>query len=307
MYEENPFERRSNRSFTFGRQTPPGYGIEGMIESIGKPFQQTKYNPDKSAPRVLDTWPSGDPKYAVGLTLQTNLNEPNEEYPVDDGLRSLIVEMEYKPDGKMSAIQEAVKAAGGRVPEPGGYLGLWFVDLDPLSKNPDNPRKRFRAAYRLPVGAGAAAFGAPAPHKQQQQAQPPQAQPPQFQPPQQAQNPYGQPPAPNPYDQPPAQPNPYNQPQGGAPAYPAPIPAPQRQQQVQQAQSQFPGADFSQPPAAAGPPVDPDQVRARLAAGQSDAQIMQETGYPLDAISAVRNVGALGGNFSGPDAAAPPF
>lgn len=322
MYEDNPFERRSNRSFTFGRQTSPGYGIEGTIESIGKPFQQTKYNPDKSAPRVPDTWPSGDPKMAVGITLQTNLNEPNEEYPVDDGLRSLIVEMEYKQDGKMYAIQEAVKAAGGRVPEPGGYLGLWFVDLDPQSKNPDNPRKRFRGAYRLPVGAGSAAFGAP-PQQAQPQAAAPQYAPggggfptPQqerfntggavYQPGpqqvvnqgpqqqlQQAQNPYGQPQAPAPYG---------GQPQAPAP-YPAPIPAAQREQQVQQAQGQFPGANFSAAPQPATPqpaapapqqtPVDPDDVRGRLAAGHSDAQIMHDTGYPLDAISAIRNLGPL--------------
>lgn len=311
MYEDNPFERRSNRSFTFGRQTQPGTGVRGIIQSIGKPFQQTKYNPDKSAPKVPDTWPSGDAKYAVPITLQTDLNEPNEEYPVDDGLRSLVIEQEYKQGGKMSAIQEAVKAAGARVPEPGGELTLWFTGLDPDSKNPDQPRKLYQATYKPPVGAGSAAFGAPP-----QQSQPPQQPQQQFQPiaPQgpvgtpyggQPQAPYGgQPQAPNPYTQPAQPPAPYGGQPQAAPPYPAPIPAEQREQQVQQAQSQFPGANFGAAPQPAAPapqpaapqpqaPVDPDAIRQRLAAGWTDAQIVTDTGYPLDAVVAVRNIGPL--------------
>lgn len=294
------FQKQTNRYFTFGRQPVAGQtGVKGQVLAISEPRQAYKYNTNPQAPKVLDFWDAEKtrPKMEVVLDLQTELREPSEDGTADDGRRKVVITVDYKRGGKLAAIQDAMQAVGADDIEVGAFLALWFTGYDPDSQNPDNPRKLFQANYQRPA-AGGGAF------QQQEQQQPQQmAGPPQ--PPTQ-QNPYGVNPG-LPYGQP-QQPNPYQQ----QPAYNPP------QQQAQPPQGQPPqGGGFDlgfdpatqgfnpgtgevtptyQPPvpAATQPPqvvqVNVEDVKARIQAGQTPAQISAETGASMEAINGVRNL-----------------
>lgn len=300
------FEKQTSRSFSFGMHPIPGQtGVQGTILSVGEPFQETKYNRDKSAPKVLDFWDDEKtrPKMGVALELQTDLRDP--DAPDDDGKRKLYVTVDYKQDGKLSAIQKAIEAAGGTDLEVGGFLQLWFTNFDPDSANPDNPRQMFAANYRRPPAAGGtfqqqapapAAAPAPAPQQYQQPAAAPAQQ---FQ---QQQNVLQQPPAPQ-YQQPAA-----------APQYQQPAAAPQYQQPAGPGQTvnpgtgelfgapAQPGGGWQQPAAAPNPApipapaaaIDPNQILAMLSQGASIGDIAAATGAPLETIQAIKNINRLG-------------
>ena len=324
--DENPFLRTSNRYHNWGYNTQPGFGVQGEIISISKQRQSTKWSNDPKAKPELDWWDPEQtrPKMQVIITLQTDLNEPNEKYETDDGVRGLVVEVNRKPGGLLPAITDAVKVAGGKLPEPGGFLQVWFTGLDPESANPQNPRKLFGANYRLPAG-GAGVFGQ---EPQQQGFNPGPAQ----QPPPQQGNPYGQPQQGNPYGQP--QPQPQPQPQQQQPSFNngGYLPPGPQAQTSQPPQWQAPGANTygayqgpgaaQQPPQQghnpgtgevnpqvypepqqaappqqqqqqAGPPAGPDDVKRLLGQGMPEAQIAQQTGLPLDTVMAVKNFSQL--------------
>lgn len=225
----SPFAKQTSRYFKFGKQ--PGSSIQGTITHIGEPRQSYKYDPRPGAPKVLDFYEGAQggpprPKMEVVLTLQTDLRDDG---PDDDGMRKLVVPIMYKDGSLISAIQNAIDAAGGKDIAVGAQMWAQFTGFDPDSQNPDNPRKLYAAGYRLPpAGGGAFQQGGG------QQQQP--AQQPQF-------NQGGQlPPAPQ---QPYQQPQQWQQPQPGG------------QQQPQPGGQQYPPADVAGVPFQQQPQQDP--------------------------------------------------
>lgn len=295
------FERKSRgRNFTFGRQPVPNQtGIEGTILNLSEPMQEKDFVTKE--PAFWDKEKTR-PKNMVAITLQTQMNEgPDDNGEPDDGARNIYVTVDYKPGGQLAAIQDAMDAVGARDLEVGGRLAVWFTGYDPESKNPDNPRRLFQARYALPPSGGGV-FQQQPPAQAQQPVQATQPAPPaQFQ-----QQPPAQQFAPQQAAQPPAQPAFQQQPpaqQFQTPPQQFQAPAqPQFQQPMQQTEAGPvnpgtgelpPQGQVYQPPQAAMPQqvqIDVTDIQRRLAQGQTDAQIMQETGASQEAVSAVRNL-----------------
>lgn len=301
MNQPSPFNKNANksnvRSYSFGRQPVANQtGIKGKILEVGSPHQATKYNPNPNAPKTLDWWDEEKtrPKEQVMLLLQTGLDEgPTDDGVPDDGRRKIFVTVEYKPKGQMAAIMDAMAQVGAEDIEVGAELTLWFTGYDPESANPDNPRRLFQATYVRPAAAGGAfqaqqqptgyeqAYGQP-----QQQQQPPQQQP-SFAQANGGAGGFGAPP---------------QQQQSSAPQYTDPNAAlfSAGQQPAQQGFNPATGEVHDAPPAYQPPqPAAPqqgapdvNQIRARLAAGQTVGQISAEMGVPVDTINAVRNLAA---------------
>jgi hypothetical protein len=124
----------------------PGTIVEGRVTDIGDPFHATKFGSQEK-----DYWPSGDPIMNVSVTLQTNDRDPQD--PEDDGQRRIYVTVSGKEGGQLWAIRAALKAARQKDLAVGGYLKVQFTGYDPESKNQQNPRKLYRAAYTAPAGA----------------------------------------------------------------------------------------------------------------------------------------------------------
>ena len=123
----------------------------GEIVEISERLQATKYGTTDPS-----FWPSGDPMMQVKITLQTDERDP--EDPADDGKRGLWVLESGKQGGMLWAIREAVKKSGADDLREGGRLQVTFTGTDPESKNPQNPRKLYQAAYQGPA-AGGGMFG----------------------------------------------------------------------------------------------------------------------------------------------------
>lgn len=126
----------------------PGAQVEGSILEIGDPIQARKWTPDGTGDP--DTWPDGQPKMQAAIKLQTEGRDP--EDPEDDGVRNLWVPVAgaRKPGSMLNAINTAVAATGNREPAIGGTLAVRYVQNDPQSKNPQNPRKMYQARYTAP-------------------------------------------------------------------------------------------------------------------------------------------------------------
>ena len=127
----------------------PGAQVEGTILEIGDLIQARKWDPNgKGEP---DTWPDGQPKMQAAIKLQTDGRDP--EDPDDDGVRNLRVQVAgaRKPGSMLNAINTAVAATGNREPAIGGTLAVRYVQNDPQSKNPQNPRKMYQARYTPPA------------------------------------------------------------------------------------------------------------------------------------------------------------
>lgn len=324
----NKNANKSNiRNFSFGRNPIPGQtGIKGQVLEISEPRQAQKYNANPTAPKALDWWDDEKtrPKMQVVLELQTDMNEgPSDDGTPDDGRRKVFVTVDYKPGGKMAAIQDAMEAAGRDDLEEGAFLALWFIGLDPESKNPDNPRKMFQATYQPPASAGGA-FQPQQGQQAQQGYQAPQTQPAYGQPPQgqqfgqqtqQAQPAYGQPPqgqqfgqqSQPAYGQPPQGQQGFGQQNGGTGGFGAPPQGQQTQPTYnppaasQQGEVNFTthgpvntatgeiGGAYPPPQRQGGGAPNLQEIVTRLNQGQSPAQISAETGAPMDAIQAVIN------------------
>lgn len=148
---------------TTARFQQPGDMVEGTIVRISEPITKKKYG----RPDEVDTWGSGKPKVQVCITLDTGHRNPDD--PEDDGTVGLWVLDDYSrpgntlfPHSMLDAINNAVLAAGAGDLEIGGKLAVRFADVDPESKNPQNPRKRYQARYTPAPAAGGMFSSAPA-------------------------------------------------------------------------------------------------------------------------------------------------
>lgn len=216
--------------------------------------------------KELKFWKSGDPKWQMVVTIQTNERDP--QVPDDDGLRSI-----YASGKKKQAIADAVRAAGAKGLSVGGYLRVQYVADAPLEQGQLQATKLYQAQYappQFPVDQnpqqdGQAQPYQQAPVQQQQQYQAPVQQP-QFQaPPQQQFPPQGQ----APQGFPPAQQPQFQQPQTQNPAAPQGFPPSQDLAapvdpwgQPPQAQGGFGGGQQFPPQQAAQPQQQPVQQQA---------------------------------------------
>lgn len=151
----NPYDQAAARAFLMGGKVrsafkkgdPIGLEIEGTITEPPRLSQQMDY--DTNEPEV---WADGNPKMQLVVTIQTDLNEPTEEFPEDDGLRRLYVKGDLQ-----KKIQKAVNDVKADNLEPGGKIRVKFTGLGPAgvskSGKPLNPPRIHAAKYTPPAAA----------------------------------------------------------------------------------------------------------------------------------------------------------
>ena len=94
-------------------------------------------------------WKNGDPVNVLVITLQTEENDPDIED--DDGKRNLWVRFKMR-----DAVSKAVRDAGEKGIEKGGWLGVEFVSQDRPKQKGLSGIKHFTATYEPPDPAAAA-------------------------------------------------------------------------------------------------------------------------------------------------------
>jgi hypothetical protein len=277
-----------------------GARVQGYVVAEPTVKPQMKFDGSGKPTDIPDTWTSGDPKMKVIIQLQTQLRDP--EMEEDDGVRGVYAVISNSEGSCFRAIKDAIKAAGRKDIEVGGFLDVWYAGDDPKSSNPRNPRKLYGAQYQppatplasqppaappvaAPVAAPPAAVAAPAPApavdpayaawqaEQQRAAQVAQAQ---------AHFP--------------------NAPVAAAPPAAAPAPGLDFAAMAAALQAGPPQAAPAAPAPVAAPPaaapgqveIDPatmDKVRALIGAGIDTDTIVAATGLSAGAVAAVRGLG----------------
>lgn len=105
-------------------------------------------------------WQDGNPMMQLVVTVQTDQRDP--VLPEDDGRRRIFVKGQMK-----NAVQDAVKAVGGRGLEVGGHLAVTYTHDGQKSNPAFSAPKQFKAAYtpaatkQLHAPDPAAAFAPP--------------------------------------------------------------------------------------------------------------------------------------------------
>ena len=300
----------STTSSSSAKFETPGQVVAGQITEIGEPFHATKFGSSEK-----DSWPSGDPKMKVSVTLKTQERDPADIN--DEGLRSICMTVSGTEGGQLWAIKQALRAANVKDLAVGGHLAVRFAGFDPESKNPQNPKKMYQAQYTPPAGGGAFSTEPAQAAPQQQYQQPAPApvaavpgQAPSWATGGPASAPVHQPPAQQQYAPPAAAQDPWTG-QQQAPAqaappqqYQAPVQVntgtgevmspPPAQQPMQQAPAQAAPPQFAAPVPQVQqhqPSVDVAQIQSGISAGATDQQINAATGASFEQIAAVRNIG----------------
>ena len=112
----------------------PGDMVEGIVISwLVKPVT-------KMGTGEIDTFPSGDPKYQIIVTLQTTLRNDID----DDGKRTV-----YIKSHMMSAFKTALAATGADDLEKGAWTRIIYTGLGEAQRGL-NPPKMFTAEYKRP-------------------------------------------------------------------------------------------------------------------------------------------------------------
>lgn len=140
------FAPRASHSWKF---TNPGDTHTGTIIEVSDARQATEYGSNE-----LAYWDKERtrPKMQVAVTLDTAERDPQDSN--DTGKRTLWVVEDGRSGSILSAIRQAVHQAGAGTIDIGGQLTVTFSGFDPNSKNPQNPRKIYTAAYQAPAPAG---------------------------------------------------------------------------------------------------------------------------------------------------------
>ena len=103
-------------------------------------------------------WSDGNAMMQLVVTVQTDLRDPAVQD--DDGRRRLFIKGQMK-----TAIQEAVKAVGGRGLEVGGHLSITYTHDGVKSNTAFSAPKQYRAQYTAAATAELLAPAAPAPQQ----------------------------------------------------------------------------------------------------------------------------------------------
>jgi hypothetical protein len=138
-----------------------GVTIGGRIVSTPKSYHVRAYDRDNPGNGPLQFYPSGDPIMGVRVDVQTNDRDPLD--PTDDGVRRLYLDRKRQ----LSAVREAVRAAGADGLQVGGYLTLTRTGTE--QGEGAIPAVTFAAVYRGPsvaVPGAPASTPAPAPQAQ---------------------------------------------------------------------------------------------------------------------------------------------
>jgi hypothetical protein len=117
-----------------------GDAVEG--ECVAAPTQRQSRDFDTGDPAV---WPNGDPKLELLVLLQTE--ELDNDIAGDDGVRAVVLPVGTQ---RFRAVQRAVREAGARGIEPGGFLSVKYTGDQPHERRGFNPVKQFAATYKAP-------------------------------------------------------------------------------------------------------------------------------------------------------------
>lgn len=122
----------------------PGDSVSGTITKPTERVQQKNFDSGE-----LETWPDGQPKYQLIVSLSTDQRDPTD--PSDDGERRLFIASKLQ----RQAIAAAVKKAGASALEVGGKLTVTYTgDGERMIKNgrPSGfPPKLYSASYVRPA------------------------------------------------------------------------------------------------------------------------------------------------------------
>lgn len=142
-------------TFSFGPLgSPPGASVTGKILKLDM-SQQTDFKD-----RTPLTWPNGDPKMQLEVTLQTTLRDPTIED--DDGQRRVFI----KGKGLTDATRDAVRAVGADGLEIGGTLTVTYSH-DTRPPGGGNAYREYKVSYERPnVSAAFLGTETPAPASQ---------------------------------------------------------------------------------------------------------------------------------------------
>lgn len=120
-----------------------GDTVGGVV--LDEPTQQQQRNLESGE---LETWPDGNPKMQLVVTVQTDLRDPAVED--DDGKRRIFIKGQMR-----NAVQQAVIAAGARGIDKGGELHVTYTG-DGERKGHLTPPKLYAARYVKPSNIPAA-------------------------------------------------------------------------------------------------------------------------------------------------------
>lgn len=148
-YDNDPFSGGDKTPAVSFKGKPVGTTVVMQVTEPATLQQSSVYNPNPDAPRVLATWPDGNPKMAA-VVVGT----------VDGERRSFWA---GKPSSLFAAIRDAQAAAGAKI-APGGTLTVTFYAEKPTN---GDPQKLYRATYQPPSAGDAFADRAPAAPAQQ--------------------------------------------------------------------------------------------------------------------------------------------
>jgi len=112
--------------------------VAGEVLSEPKTQEQTDM-----ATKEVKRFKNGDPMLQVLITLQTDQRDPDD--PEDDGVRTL-----YAKNKMLKAIGQAMRTAGVKAIEPGGFLEIGYIGDGPRGDMPIPP-KLFEARYTRPA------------------------------------------------------------------------------------------------------------------------------------------------------------
>jgi len=127
--------------------TSPGDNFAGPITKL-EAQQARKFDKKTNRPTdELDYWDNGDPKMVAVVTVRTQHRDPSD--PSDDGQRKIYIASRYQ----QNAVKEAVKAAGKRALDIGGFLSVTFTHEAPSEAGP--LAKFYEASYQPPSAAAA--------------------------------------------------------------------------------------------------------------------------------------------------------
>ena len=134
---------QGGKAFEFGAI---GDRVSGIIVAMKK-RQQSDFQTGEPA-----FWPNGDPKMMLMVTLQTELQDTDD----DDGLRNLYLRggnftaIKGKGTSSLTAVKDAVKRSGQPI-ELGGTLTMEFSGEAAAPSKGMAPAKLYVAAYRPPA------------------------------------------------------------------------------------------------------------------------------------------------------------
>ena len=126
-----------------------GDAVEGIIENVVV-SQQTSMEDNTPL-----TWPDGRPREQLVVTLATDLREADD----DDGIRKAYAKggnyeaAEGTGTSMKDAIKDAVKKAGSRTLDEGGWLKIAHTGVGKKTNRGYAAPKLFRAQYKAPTAS----------------------------------------------------------------------------------------------------------------------------------------------------------